>query len=47
MLRGARAQGGGGATSMFDLFDSLGMCGCAWCRFLGSSILKKVFNFTI
>ena len=41
----ARAQGaGGGGTSMFD---SLGMCRCAWYRFLGSSILKKVFNFTI
>ena len=40
-----RAQGGGGGGT--SIFDSLGMCGCAWCRFLGSSILKKVFNFTI
>ena len=36
-----RGQGGGGGTSMFC---SLGMCHSAWYKFMGSSILKKVFN---
>ena len=40
----ACAEGGGEGTSMFG---SLGMCHSAWYRFMGSSILKKVFNFTI
>ena len=33
-----------GQTSMFG---SLSMCRFAWYRFMGRSILKKVFNFTI
>ena len=37
-----RAWGVGGGNPMFG---SLGMCRSAWYRFMGSSILKKVFNF--
>ena len=33
---------GGGGTGMFG---SLSMCRSAWYRFMGSSILKKVFHF--